>query len=99
MDSSFSRFLDALAQDRVDIAFAAKELCREFAVPTKSSYARLKRLARYLVGLPRLVYNYDVQSEPTHITVYCDTDFAGCQSTRRSTSGGVCMNGLHNIKH
>ena len=45
-----------LAQDRCDIAFAAKELCREFAVPTKSSYARLKRLARYLVGMPRLVY-------------------------------------------
>ena len=44
-----------LAQDRVDVAFAAKELCREFAVPTRSSYARLKRLARYLVGTPRLV--------------------------------------------
>ena len=45
-----------LAQDRCDIAFAAKELCREFAVPTKHSYARLKSLARYLAGAPRLVY-------------------------------------------
>ena len=103
MEATLYRALSArcnyLAQDRVDIAFSAKELCREFAVPTKSSYARLKRLARYLVGLPRLVYKYDFQDQPTHITVYCDTDFAGCQSTRRSTSGGVCMHGDHNIKH
>mgnify|MGYP000920810668 CR=1 FL=1 len=88
-----------MTQDRVDVAFAAKELCQEFAVPTKSSYARLKRLARYLVGLPRLVYKYGFQTQPSHITVYCDTDFAGCQNTRRSTSGGVCFNGSHNIKH
>lgn len=36
-----------LAQDRCDIAFAAKELCREFAIPSKLSYARLKRLVRW----------------------------------------------------
>ena len=46
-----------LAQDRVDIAFAAKELCREFAVPNKLSYGRLKRMVRYFVGCPRMVYN------------------------------------------
>ena len=50
-----------LSQDRCDIAFAAKELCREFAVPSKASYARLKRLARYLVGMPRMIYRYDFQ--------------------------------------
>ena len=31
-----------LAQDRPDIAFATKELCREFCQPTKRSYERLK---------------------------------------------------------
>lgn len=41
-----------LAQDRCDIVYAAKELCREFAVPTKSSCGRLKRLVRYLSALP-----------------------------------------------
>lgn len=45
-----------LAQDRFDIAFAAKELCRGFATPTKSSYARLEQLDRYIVEMPRLVY-------------------------------------------
>ena len=88
-----------LAQDRCDIAFAAKELCREFAIPNKASYGRLKRLVRYLVGLPRLVYSFKFQTPTKQITVYCDTDFAGCQSTRRSTSGGVCLRGAHNVKH
>ena len=37
-----------LAQDRVDISFATKELCREFAAPANSSQLRLKRLARFL---------------------------------------------------
>ena len=44
-----------LAQDRPDIAFGTKELCREFAIPNASSYHKLKRVVRYLVGLPRLV--------------------------------------------
>ena len=33
------------------------------------------------------------------IDVYVDTDFAGCQSTRRSTSGGVALLGTCLIKH
>ena len=51
------------------------------------------------MGAPRLVYKYDVQQQPHSITVYCDTDFACCTSTRRSTSGGVCLHGKHNVKH
>ena len=48
-----------LAQDRVGCAYVAKELCREFAVPTVDSYERLVHLGRYLLGMPRLVYHYD----------------------------------------
>ena len=88
-----------LAQDRADIAYSAKELCREFAVPNKKSYQKLKRLARYLAGTPRLIYNYPWQNEPAGIRVFVDTDFAGCKATRRSTSGGVAMFGGHCIKH
>ena len=35
-----------LSLDRPDAAFASKELCREFASPTKHSVLRLKRLVR-----------------------------------------------------
>ena len=41
--------------DRPDISYAGKELCREFAIPNKNSFLKLKRLVRYLCGLPRLV--------------------------------------------
>ena len=44
-----------LAQDRPDLAFSTKELCREFAVPNAASFFQLKRVITYLVGLPRLV--------------------------------------------
>ena len=88
-----------LAQDRPDIAYSTKELCREFAVPTRDSYAKLKRVVRYLLHLPRLVYVYDWQELPTNIDMYTDTDFAGCKSTRRSTSGGIALVGGHCVRH
>ena len=36
---------------------------------------------------------------PEVLDVYVDTDFAGCQTTRRSTSGGVALIGHCLIKH
>ena len=88
-----------LSQDRPDISFASKELCREFSVPNLASFKKLKRLVRYLCGLPRLVYHFPFGEEPKELTVYVDTDFAGCGSTRRSTSGGCVMIGSCLIKH
>ena len=88
-----------LSLDRPDLAFAAKELCRDFATPTKISYEKLKRLARYLVGQPRLIMWYPWQISAESINAYCDTDFAGCHQTRRSTSGGIALRGRHPIKH
>ena len=90
-----------LAQDRVDISFSTKELCREFAAPANSSQLRLKRLARFLVGAPRLVYHYNwLDGDDGHeLTTYVDTDFAGCRVSRRSTNGGTMLRGTHCIKH
>ena len=90
-----------LAQDRVDISFATKELCREFAAPAHSSFQNLKRLVRFLAGTPRLVYRYDwAHDEPRDLlTAMVDTDFAGCRVSRRSTSGGVLMRGSHCLRH
>jgi hypothetical protein len=88
-----------LAQDRPDIAFSTKELCREFAIPNKDSYQKLKRVCRYLIGLPRLVYVYPWQALPDAIDVYTDSDFAGDKISRRGASGGTVMFGTHNIRH
>ena len=80
-------------RDRPEIALASKELCREFAVPSHTSFKKLKSLVRYRVGMPRLVYHYNFQKPDNTINVYVDTDFAGCKETRRSTSGGAVMIG------
>ena len=82
-----------------DLAFSSKELCREFSVPTMTSLQKLKRLVRYLCGMPRLVYMYKFQDMPMCLDLYVDTDFAGCKETRRSTSGGVVMIGGCCVKH
>ena len=88
-----------MAQHRPDLAYSAKELCRELSVPNVGSFRKLKRLVRYLCGMPRLVYHYDFQPEPKSIQIYVDTDFAGCKETRRSTSGGTVMLGSSCVKH
>ena len=85
--------------DRPECAFAAKELCRQFAAPSKKGVEALKRVGRFLIGMPRLVYDFKYQRRPTDMKIFVDTDFAGCQTTRRSTSGGVAMVGSHCIKY
>ena len=85
--------------DRPEISYAAKELCRHFAHPTRTGVEALKRAARFLVGMPRLVWNFPFQPMTDAMSVYVDTDFAGCQATRRSTSGGIAMRGRHPLKH
>ena len=47
-----------LAQDRIDLQFAAKEVCRFMSSPTDPAEAALKRLGRYVLGHKRVVYTY-----------------------------------------
>ena len=87
-----------LSADRIDLQFAAKEVCRTMSAPTNLGWQAAKRIGRYLVGKPRLVYVYRKQ-ELDAIDVYVDTDWAGCVKTRKSTSGGAIMLGRHCLKH
>ena len=50
----------------------------------------MKRLARYLLEVPdpTIRYDSDIRSLRS-IFVYVDSDWAGCKSTRKSTSGGA----------
>ena len=86
-----------LSADRLDVQYAAKEICRWMSAPTDLSIVALRRLVRYLVGRKRLIYKYPWQSADT-LECYSDTDWAGCPRTRKSTSGGVLMFGSHVIK-
>ena len=62
-----------LSADRIDLQFAAKEICRFMSAPTETSVAALKRLGRYLLGHKRLVWTYPFQ-RAEGIDVYSDTD-------------------------
>ncbi len=44
-----------ISQDRPDIQYATKELCRRMAGPTAADWNSLKRLSRYLRGRPRMI--------------------------------------------
>ena len=59
---------------------------------------KLKSLARYLKDRPRLVIKCGYQQEVKGVTVWTDTDFAGCVKSRKSTSAGVFQFGEHLVK-
>ena len=86
-----------LAADRADIQYAVKECCRGMATPQVRHWDMLKRLAKYLVGRPRMVWEYQWQGVEA-ISAYSVSDWAGCKRTARSTSGGVIMRGEHHVK-
>ena len=98
--SAISARSNYLSQDRPDASYSSKELCREFSQPNGQSLIKLKRLGRYYAGKPRLVCKFNFAAAPAkHVEVYCDTDFAGCTVTRRSTSGGCAMVNGALVKH
>ena len=96
---ALSARINYLCNDRPDIAYVAKELCRDFASPTQRSVERLKRCVRYLRHKPRMVWHFGYQPKCQDLTVCVDTDFAGCTVTRRSTSGGAIFHGQHLLRH
>ena len=51
------------------------------------------------MGKTRVVIQYTHQRCFKEVSVWTDTDFAGCRETRRSTSGGVALIGGRNVKH
>ena len=79
--------INFLAQDRVDVQYASKEASRWMSTPRKSDWEAVRRIVRYLVGRPRATQLYKWQSMPTEMRAYSDTDWAGCKTCRRSTSG------------
>ena len=79
-----------LAADRIDLQFAAKEVCRFMSAQTETSVAAMKRPGRHLLRHKRLVKTYPWQcAEGVHVC--SDTAWSGCPRTRRSPIGGCVM--------
>ena len=87
-----------LAQDRPEAQYAIKEIARRMATPRVNDWLLLKRLGRYLLGTPRVLFQYYWQHTPTYIDVFVDSDWAGCKGSCRSTTGGAIKLGYHTIK-
>lgn len=87
--------LNFMAIDCPDVTYPVKELRREMSSPKESSWRKLKRLARFVLGRKALVWRYEWQPEADNLDVYSDSDWAGCIRTRISTSGGAVMYGKH----
>ena len=90
--------LNYVAVDRPDVAFAVHRLTMKMAAPAEEDWLPLKRLLRYLKGVPRMSLSFPWQPAQDKLNIMTDSDWAGCKDTRKSTSGGVIRYGKHVIK-
>ena len=77
--------------DTPDLLHSLKELMRKMALPRTHDLTALKRVARYTIKYPRMTCKYRWSELDNNIEVFGDANFAGCNSTRKSTVGGVAM--------
>nr|GFB27488.1 retrovirus-related Pol polyprotein from transposon TNT 1-94 [Tanacetum cinerariifolium] len=77
-----------LTASRLDLQFANCMCARYQAWPTKKHVHAVKRIFRYLHGTVHRGLWYPKDSSVALIA-FADADHAGCQDTRRSTSGSV----------
>ena len=81
--------LNFVALDQPRLMYSVKELMRKMATPTRLDEMRLKRVVRYMSTAPRVATCYPWEPLGDKLTVECDSDFAGCVRTRKSTAGGA----------
>nr|GFC42249.1 uncharacterized mitochondrial protein AtMg00810-like [Tanacetum cinerariifolium] len=77
-----------LTVSRPDLQFAICMRARYLARPTEKHVHAVKRIFRYLRGTVHRCLWYPKDSSVS-LTAFADADHAGCQDTRRSTSGSV----------
>ena len=89
-----------LAQDRVDISESIKCLAQAMSKSKAGRMTQMKRVARYLKGVPRKAVQQPSQ-EPSraHLEVLVDSDWAGDTASRRSRSAVIVRRGRHLLRH
>ena len=78
-----------MSSDRSDVQYAAKEVCKKMAHPTRGSWKRLKKAGRYLKGVEKVtwVMRSWKHDDEVNVDVHVDSDWAKGPE-RKSTSGG-----------
>ena len=82
--ASLAALLNYLALDRPDIMYAVKEFIRHMSQPTEGNWMGLKRAARFLLKVPRLVAEFPWGALDDTLVVYVDSGFAGCHVARKA---------------
>ncbi|GJR32178.1 retrovirus-related pol polyprotein from transposon TNT 1-94 [Tanacetum coccineum] len=77
-----------LTASRPDLVFAVCMCARNQAKPTKKHFEAIKRVFQYLKGTINMGLWYP-KDNAMSLTAYADADHAGCQDSRRSTSGSA----------
>ncbi|GJR71827.1 hypothetical protein Tco_0084192 [Tanacetum coccineum] len=77
-----------LTSSRPDLIYAVCLCARYQAKPTEKHLQAVKRIFRYLKGTINMGLWYSKDTGMS-LTAYADADHAGCQDTRRSTSGSA----------
>jgi len=73
---------------RPDITFSVNQLTRHLDNPRRSHWTAALRLLKYLRGTATLTLHYQRQEESSFSLVgYSDSDWGGCTTTRKSTTG------------
>ncbi|XP_047312879.1 secreted RxLR effector protein 161-like [Impatiens glandulifera] len=75
---------------RPDLAYIVGMLGRYLSNPGMDHWVTVKRVMRYLKRTKDYMLTYK-KSDQLEIVGYSDSDFAGCQDSRRSTSGYIFM--------
>ncbi|GJX95140.1 ribonuclease H-like domain-containing protein [Tanacetum coccineum] len=79
-------FVQYLTFTWLDISYVVHQVCLYMHDPREPHLSALKRILRYVSG----TLDYGLQlfsSSSTDLVAYSDADWAGCPTTRRSTSG------------
>ncbi|KAJ9564595.1 LOW QUALITY PROTEIN: hypothetical protein OSB04_000561, partial [Centaurea solstitialis] len=83
---SLAGALQYLTFTRPDIAYAVQQVCLFMHDPRLPHFNALKRILRYLKGT--LSHGLHIKASAVdRLVAYSDADWAGCPTTRRSTSG------------
>nr|GEV77970.1 ribonuclease H-like domain-containing protein [Tanacetum cinerariifolium] len=84
---SLAGSLQYLTFTRPDISYAVQQVCLYMHDHRKPQFASLKWILRYVRGTLDYGLQLFSSSTTTDLVAYSDTDWAGCLTNRRSTSG------------
>ncbi len=91
--------INYISQDRPDIGVASRKVSRCMADPRVGDEVFVKRILRYLRNHSRCINVMRWQPVVDKISIFIDSDWAGDQATRCSTSGGLLLRRNHLIGH